>query len=99
MPRDGQLHPTFPAFQRWVIDKLVGILANDPTNVVLTIVGRWIDANEEYLKTREVTYGEWRKSLRPQGVVVSIQEHAEPSSAESPLPAETDDADNGSGEA
>jgi hypothetical protein len=73
----NQLHPTFPIYQRWVIAKLVGLFANDPPNVVLHIVARWIDQNEDYLRSRDISFAEWRKSLRPQGVVgvKSIQEH------------------------
>lgn len=74
MPREGQLHPTFPAFQRWVIDKLVGIYANDGNNVVVAIVARWIDENEEDLRNKGISLEEWRKSMGPQGVVKSMKD-------------------------
>jgi hypothetical protein len=88
----NQLHPTFPIYQRWVIDKLVGLFANDPPNVVLHIVSRWIDQNEDYLKSREISFAEWRKSLRPQGVVgvKSLHEHM----LEAPPPKEDSDGDD-----
>lgn len=69
MSREGQLHPTFPAYQRWVISKLVGIFAADDTNVLPHIVMRWIDQNQDYLKQLGITYAEWRGSQSPQGVV------------------------------
>lgn len=71
--RDGQLHPTFPPFQRWVIEKLVGIYANDSTNVLLQIVMQWIDQNREGLKEYGISYEEWRKAQGPQGVVKRLQ--------------------------
>jgi hypothetical protein len=74
-PRRDQLHPTFPAYQRWVIEKLVGILAADNTNVLPHIVMRWIDQNQDYLKGFNITYPEYLDSLRrPLGVVLAMKE-------------------------
>jgi hypothetical protein len=71
-PPDFQLHPTFPSFQWWVVDKLVGIYANDRNNVVVQIVGRWIDENQALLASKEISHQEWRNSQKPQGVVKSF---------------------------
>lgn len=69
-----QLHPTFPAFQWWVIEKLVGIYANDGNNVVVTIVGRWIDENQEALGQKGITFEEWRRTQGPQAVVKPLKD-------------------------
>jgi hypothetical protein len=69
MPKEGQLHPTFPAYQRWVISRLAGIFAADDTNVVPQIVMRWIDQNQEYLRQYGITYQEWQRLQAPRGVV------------------------------
>jgi hypothetical protein len=77
MPKEGQLHPTFPAFQRWVIHKLVGIFATDDTNVLPYIVMRWIEQNGDELKAYGITFDEWRKTQGgPQGIVKALQEHS-----------------------
>jgi hypothetical protein len=72
MSREGQLHPTFPAYQRWVISKLVGIFATDDTNVLPHIVMRWIDQNQDYLQQFEISYQQWRGLQAPQGVVKAL---------------------------
>jgi len=72
-PPDFQLHPTFPAYPWWVIDKLVGIYANDRNNVVVHIVARWIDENQDSLGGKEITSQRWREwwreSHKLQGIV------------------------------
>jgi hypothetical protein len=84
-----QLHPTFPAFQRWVIDKLVGIYALDGNNVVVTIVGRWIDENEAALRQKGISFKEWRRTQGPQAVVKALKDDKD-----SP----TEEKDGGSGQ-
>lgn len=74
MSKEGQLHPTFPAYQRWVISKLVGIVAADDTNVLPYVVIRWIEQNQEMLKEYGISVEEWRRSQGPQGVVRALQE-------------------------
>jgi hypothetical protein len=68
-PSEFQLHPTFQPFQWWVIDKLVGIYANDRNNVVVHIVGRWIDENRDSLGSKDITFQGWRDSPKLRGVV------------------------------
>ena len=67
--RDGQIHSTLTPYQCWVLDKLVGIYANDRTNVVPYIVMQWIEQNQEKLKEYGASFEEWRKAQGPQGVV------------------------------
>jgi hypothetical protein len=81
MPKEGQLHPTFPAYQRWVISKLVGIFATDDTNVLPYVVMRWIEQNREELKEYGISFEEWRKSQGPQGIVKELLASQEPGTA------------------
>ena len=78
MSKEGQLHPTFTPYQRWVISRLVGIVASDDTNVPPYIVMRWIEQNQEMLKEYGISFEEWRKSQGPQGVVKAIQGSSDP---------------------
>lgn len=61
MPSNRQLHPTFPAFQRWAIKKLVDIVARDDQNVVVYIVGNWLDEHRDTLKEWGITMEVWRQ--------------------------------------
>jgi len=70
-----QLGPTFPDYPWWVIHRLVGIYARDPNNVVVAIVTRWIEQNEEFLGKKGASFEEWQESLTlgPQGLVSPLK--------------------------
>lgn len=59
MPRDPQLHPTFPDYPRWALDKLAGKVARDAPNAVVYIVANWMEEHREALRDWGITPEQW----------------------------------------
>ncbi len=38
-----------PAYQKWVIEKLVDVMGRNEADVLARIIGQWIDAKEQWL--------------------------------------------------